>query len=254
MTNAHQSAIEMEQVAGVDGVYGGWVAAVTGAASGVSVAFSTWSSFADVLTVAREQKIAVVAVDIPIGLRGTERRTADVKARAMLGPRRSSLFWTPPLCVLHADSYEEANRLSRECAGEGLSKQFYGLMPKIKEVRALLDMESSCLSTHPRVAEVHPEVSFTVLAGAPMSFAKKNKRDSTDRRGAEQRLAALTDHFPNIADALRAPLAGTPKAALDDVLDAAAAAWTARRIATGEALCLGEGEVDETGHPMNIWV
>ena len=232
----------------------GWVMAVTGAASDASVEFSTWSSFADVLTAASERNIAVVAVDIPIGFRGTERRTADVKARAMLGPRWPSLFWTPPLCVLQANSYEEANRLSRERAGEGLSTQFYGLMPKIKEVRASLDMGASRLSTHPLVAEVHPEVSFTVLAGAPMSFAKKNKKDRTDKRGAEQRLAALTDHFPNIADALRAPLADTPKAALDDVLDAAAAAWTARRIASGDAICLGEGEFDETGHPMHIWI
>ena len=227
--------------------------AVTGAARGASVEFSTWSSFADVLAAAREQNIPVVAVDIPIGLPGTERRSADVKAHAMLGPRRSSLFWTPPLCVLQADSYGEANRLSRERAGKGLSKQFYGLMPKIREARASLPKESFCLSARPRAAEVHPEVSFTVLAGAPMPFPKKNKKDSTDRRGAEQRLAALTDYFPNIADALRAPLAATPKAALDDVLDAAAAAWTARRIASGEALCLGEGEFDETGYPMNIW-
>ena len=227
--------------------------AVAGASCGASVEFFTRSSFADVLAAACEQDIAVVAVDIPIGLPSTERRTADVKAHAMLGPRRSSLFWTPPLCVLQADSYGEANRLARERAGKGLSKQFYGLMPKIREVRASLPKESFCLSAYPRVAEVHPEVSFTVLAGAPMPFPKKSTKDGTDRRGAEQRLAALADHFPSIANALQAPLAATPKAALDDVLDAAAAAWTARRIASGEALCLGEGEFDETGYPMNIW-
>ena len=39
--------------------------AVTGAARGASVEFSTWSSFADVLAAAREQNIPVVAVDIP---------------------------------------------------------------------------------------------------------------------------------------------------------------------------------------------
>ena len=228
--------------------------AVTGAASGAPVAFSTSSSFTDVLAAACEQDLAAVAVDIPIGLRGTERRTADVRARAMLGRRWPSLFWTPPLCVLHADSYEEANRLSRECADEGLSMQFYGLMPKVREVRATLDERSFRPSARPRVAEVHPEVSFTVLTGAPMSFPKKNPKDRTDRRGAEERLPVLTDYFPNIADALRAPLVGRPKAALDDVLDAAAAAWTARRILSGDAICLGEGEFDETGYPMHIWV
>jgi len=48
--------------------------------------------------------------------------------------------------------------------------------------------------------------------------------------------------------------AGAPKAALDDVLDAAAAAWTARRIASDDAICLGESEFDETGYPMHIGI
>ena len=254
MENASHDLIGMDHVAGVDGVTGGWVIAITGAEHGTPIEFSTWSSFADVSAAACEQDTFTMAVDIPVGLPGAERRAADLEAHAMLGPRRSSLFWTPPVRVLRADSHEDANRLSRECAGMGVSKQFYGLIPKIREVRAQLDKESFCPSTRPRVVEVHPEVSFTLLTGTPMSFPKKNPKDRTDRRGAEQRLAALIDHFPNIADALRAPLAGTPKAALDDVLDAAAAAWTARRIVSGEAVCLGEGEFDATGYPMNIWV
>jgi len=31
-------------------------------------------------------------------------------------------------------------------------------------------------------------------------------------------------------------------------------AWTARRIVSGHAECLGAGEHDETGYPMRIWV
>ena len=71
MKNTNEAAIGMDRVAGVDGVPGGWVMAVTGAARGASVEFSTGSSFADVLAAAREQNIPVVAVDIPIGLPGT---------------------------------------------------------------------------------------------------------------------------------------------------------------------------------------
>ena len=52
--------------------------------------------------------------------------------------------------------------------------QFYGLMPKVREVRATLDERSFRPSARP--PEVHPEVSFTVLAGAPMSFPKKNPK------------------------------------------------------------------------------
>ena len=227
--------------------------AVAGASYGASVGFSVWRSFGDLWAEACGQRIAVVAVDMPIGLPDIERRTADVEARALLGPRRSSLFWTPPLCVLDADDHAEANGRSRARTGWGLSAQSFNLIPKIREVREALSAESFAPLARPRAAEVHPETSLALLAGAPMPFPKKNPKDSTDRRGAEHRLAVLTDHFPNIADAMRALLAGTPKAALDDVLDAAAAAWNARRIASGEAMCLGEGEFDETGYPMNIW-
>ena len=49
-------------------------------------------------------------------------------------------------------------------------------------------------------------------------------------------------------------MTGGPRPGRDDRLDAAAAAWTARRLASGAADCLGAGEYDDTGYPMNIWV
>ena len=251
---AAPASLETVRVAGVDGVTRGWVMAVTGADRGEPVEYSTWGSFAELWTQASAQDVAVVAADIPIGLPGLDRRTADVEAGAMLGPRCASLFWTPTLGILEADSHAEANRFSRARTGSGVSTQFFGLVPKIREVRASLPLESFQPSARPRVAEVHPEVGFAVLAGGPMSFPKKNKKDSSDRRGLEQRLAALEPDFRDIAAALESPPAGRPKAALDDLLDAAAAAWTARRIVSGEAVCLGEGEFDVTGYPMNIWV
>ena len=91
--------------------------AVAGASYGASVWFSVWRSFGDLWAEACGQRIAVVAVDMPIGLPDIERRTAEVEARALLGPRRSSLFWTPPLCVLDADDHAEANRGSRSALG-----------------------------------------------------------------------------------------------------------------------------------------
>ena len=243
----------MELVAGVDGVTGGWVMAVTGAERGTQVEFLVRHSFQDLWADAQARRLLVVGVDIPIGLSGVGRRTADIQARARLGGQRQrSVFHAPAHCTVTARNHSEAYECNRR-AGHKLSPLALSLLPKIREVRDAGRPDSYVNDARPRLAEVHPEVSFTVLAGAPMPFPKKNPKDSTDRRGAEQRLAVLTDHFPNIADAMRAPLASTPKVALDDVLDAAAAAWTARRIASGEAMCLGEGEFDETGYPMNIW-
>ena len=235
-------------VAGVDGAKGGWVMAVTGTSRGSSVEFSSWRCFGDLWAEARAKNIALVAVDMSIGLPGVERRTADVEARSLLGPRRSSLFWTPPLCVLDADDHTEANRRSRERTGWGLSAQSFNLLPKIREVREALSTEPVGSSARPRTAEVHPETSFALLAGAPMRASKRTQA------GIEERVTALRSVFPRVGDTVLEPLQGPLRAKLDDLLDAAAAAWTARRIASGDAICLGEDEFDETGYPMHIWV
>ena len=222
--------------------------AVTGTAYGSSVKFSVSDSFRDLWAEARAHDVAVVAVDMPIGMPDAERRTADVKARAMLGPRRSSLFWTPPLCVLGADGHAEASHRSRERTGWGLSAQSFNLLPKIREVREELSNEWFAPTARPRAAEVHPETSFALLAGSPMAVSKRSQS------GVEERLAVLEGIFANIDDAVGMPLEGSPRVTMDDRLDAAAAAWTARRIASHDALCLGEGEADEIGYPMHIWV
>jgi predicted RNase H-like nuclease len=71
--------------------------------------------------------------------------------------------------------------------------------------------------------EVHPEVSFAVLAGGPIAFAKRTWN------GQHQRLRLLADVGIQIPYRLDAGLVGA-----DDVLDAAVVAWTATRIARGE--------------------
>ena len=236
-------------VAGVDGVTGGWVMAVTGVAGGSPVEFSVWSTLANLLSEARMRRLLVVAVDMPVGLPDAKRREADIEARQLLGARRSSLFWTPPLCVLDAAEHAEANRRSWNETGRGISAQAFNLIPKIREVRETLAPDDFAPDAGPRAAEVHPESSFVRLAGRPMAESKR------EQGGRQQRLETLEDEFPNIAEAaVTAPPAGPPKPALDDLLDAAAAAWTARRIVTGDAECLGAGEQDETGYPMHIWV
>ena len=88
--------------------------ATTGTTPGSPVAFSLRPSFADVWAEARSQELLAIGVDMPIGLPASELRRSDIEARELLGPRRSSLFWTPPLCALGAADHAEANRLSRE--------------------------------------------------------------------------------------------------------------------------------------------
>jgi predicted RNase H-like nuclease len=75
------------------------------------------------------------------------------------------------------------------------------------------------------VVEVHTEVSFAALAGAPLAHRKASWAGAEERRAL---LAAAGVH-------LGRDLGAAGAAAVDDVLDAAVVAWSARRVALGTA-------------------
>ena len=158
-----------------------------------------------------------VGVDMPIGLPLEGEREADLHARKFVGPRWSSVFITPARRVLEADSYSAANDVARSLpGGKMISRQAWALKETILEVEALVD---------PRVIEVHPEVSFAAMAGGHLAYAKSTWNGQALRR------RILADHGIEIPELLDE--AGVVPVA--DVLDAAAAAWSAQRYAQGEA-------------------
>lgn len=184
-------------------------------------------------------ELATAAVDIPIGLASGGPRRADVEARRLLGPRRSSVFPAPARSVLAATSYEEACALSRAASGKAISKQLFNILPKISEVDAVITPQRQR-----RLFEMCPELSLTVLAGAPMNHAK------TTAAGRVERLDALGAAFGHAA--IQRHLRSVPRGAkADDLLDALAGAWTAMRVAAAEHLQLG-GDVDERGLRMEV--
>ena len=214
-------------------------------------------SFAEVWSYACERRLLVVAVDIPIGLPRKAGRVADDKARYMLRSpgkgqpgRTSSVFPAPPLCALGASIYDDASDRAWDETRSSLTTQAFALCPKISDVRASVGPEDCVEDARPRVSEVHPEVSFREMAGSPMRFHKRFQA------GVVERLAHLRAHFPNIVDAAAlTEIEGPPEPGLDDVLDAAAAAWTARRLARPDgAEPLGDQLTDAKGYPMTIWV
>ena len=251
---------EPRLVAGVDSVPrrkgDGWVMAVTATHSGAPVKFLVWGSFADLWGFAREQRFPIVAVDMPVGLPGAGGRTADRDGRGWLRPKRTScVFPAPALCILNVDDFDLAKRMSYEATGKMPTQQAHALLRKIREVRHAVNdpnnfYRSNCsMDSAPTWAvEVHPEVSFAKLAGEPIPVPKHRQS------GVVKRLEMLQTVFPNIEDAMTAPVVGRPRPGRDDRLDAAAAAWTARQLVKGDADCLGAGEDDATGYPMNIWV
>ena len=69
---------------------------------------------------------------------GREGRLCDKEARRRLGRRASTVFPPPVRAALAAATYEDANRISREESGKGMTKQTFAILPKIREVDCLL--------------------------------------------------------------------------------------------------------------------
>jgi predicted RNase H-like nuclease len=195
---------------GVDAARGGWVAVVL--EDGAFADAVLERRFPAVLE--RLPDAVAIGVDVPIGLPPLgSRRRADDEARRVAGPRRSSVFFTPSREALEALTYSEARTVA-----PGTSAQAWALRAAILDAARVDDS---------RVHEVHPEVSFAVLAGEPLTFAKRTWN------GQRERVRLLRKAGVKIPDRLDAGIV-----AADDVLDAAVAAWTATRIARGEHITL----------------
>jgi len=220
-------------VAGVDGWSKGWVAVVL--QQGRFEEALQGPTFPGLLL--RLQAASVIAVDIPIGPPDFGRRPADDAARRYLGRRGPCVFDVPARQVLEAPTYAAARNLSSSRFGRGLSVQSYALGTKILEVDA-------CARGDPRIIEVHPEVSFAALAGQALKEKKKSWNGQMRRR---QLLADEGITLPgDLGDAGLVPA--------DDLLDAAAAAWTALRYSRGKARPLPEDTLaDSPERQVAIW-
>jgi len=187
----------------------------------------------------------LLTIDIPIGLPLIGSRECDMKARRLLGPGRgSSVFPAPIRPVLVAPTYAEACDTGSRIEGKRLPAQAWGIVPKIREVDLFLrDNEGA----RARVREVHPEVCFYFMGDSrPMAVNKKKPE------GRDGRAALLRPHFGEAIDAALGDLRRLGCGA-DDVLDAFAALWTARRIVTGTAISIPETPVRDTfGLPMEM--
>jgi predicted RNase H-like nuclease len=202
----------MKEITGVDGCGGGWVAVTLGG-DGVRVRVAP--------SLEELGLNGVTGIDMPLGLLGAGWRTADALARQALGRRGVTVFAIPPRAVWACGGYAEANALCRVMTGRGLSVQAWGLRTR------LLEADQFRATCRPHLYEVHPELSFSALAGAPVPVSKHSPEGRAVRRELLTRAGIE----------LPAPtrLAGAQE---DDVLDAAAVAWSARRIALGTAIAL----------------
>jgi predicted RNase H-like nuclease len=166
-----------------------------------------------------------ILIDIPIGLRdrGDEERKCDKEARAKLkAPRASSVFPAPCRTAIYKEaSYEKTSNSNKQVTGKGLTKQSFAIIPKIRDVDDFLRNNKSARS---RISETHPEICFWALSGHPMVHPKKRSE------GQNERIKVLESVYPQANDIFTCAKSTyrRKEVAKDDILDALAAAVTAR--------------------------
>jgi predicted RNase H-like nuclease len=233
-------------VAGVDGCKGGWMIAII-EGKGKRCSFElremhSVTNFAEVLSATRNCK--VVCVDIPIGLRdGPGERTCDKEARKRLGePRRRSVFRAPIRQCLSAKGYTEANKISLEYSGKGLTPPSFAILDKIRQVDDLMTPQLQY-----RVREIHPEVLFWAL-NHKQPMQHKKSRDA----GRKERIKVLATIFQNVKGIVTKD--NRPKGVKpDDILDALVAAYTSGQVVLNKASTLPAREMkDSKGLRMEI--
>lgn len=218
-------------VAGVDGCRGGWVGVVL--ADDGTVRDARVAHTFDALTAAFG-RVDVVGVDMPVGLVETGVRECERLARGLLAARASTVFPMPPRGALAAPTHAQAVARCRELGVPGVSAQGYALRRKVFEVEQV-----AAASRAVPVVEIHPELSFRAMTGDVLP--SKRSADGIARR--EEALRRHGIAVPGVRGAER-----------DDVLDAAAVAWSASRYAHGEAVSLPDPpQRGPGGEAIAIW-
>ena len=227
-------------IAGVDGCQGGWLCVEQIDDRVRSRIYKTFNDLIGALSAA-----SIIAIDVPIGLPDADERPCDKIARKILGPpRASSVFPAPVRGVISESEYQLACEKHRQIDGRALTKQAFAILPKIREVDAVL---SAKLSLQQRVREVHPEVCFAIWNNEkPMQY-NKSKLD-----GRAEREQLIDVEWPECRPKLITGMSGADFER-DDLNDAFAALWTAKRILSGTARVLGPQITDRFGLRMEMW-
>jgi predicted RNase H-like nuclease len=241
--------------AGVDGCKGGWIAVKWDQGADPQAAiFRHFSDFMKWLPID-----AVIVVDMPIGLPEQAvagGRIAERTVRPLLGKRKSSVFSVPSrktvesACIAmqrhpYAKAYQLALAEARRTSDPptGLSRQSFGILPKIHELDQYL-RANPLMADH--IHESHPEAAFCYLNDQiPMSHGKSKPEGESERKSLLRR-CGLPFQFIDMP---------APKGAkTDDFLDACVMLLVAERIRDGKAVPHpSPPERDAHNLPIAIW-
>lgn len=239
-------------VAGVDGCRAGWIAALMRLNEPETGRLLVVPGIEHLIDAPEEP--AILAIDMPIGLpehtKGSGREPEQL-IRPLLGARQSSVFAIPSRRAVYAADYGEACALALATSDppRKVSRQGFGIFPKIREVDALLRARPALVS---RAYEVHPELAFWALNGRQALSEPKKVKGVPHAPGLALRRGLLARSGLIPQSLIDAP---PPRgAASDDLLDALAALAVALHLANGKGQSFPDPPGrDDHGLPVAIW-
>jgi predicted RNase H-like nuclease len=216
--------VKAHRYLGVDGCKSGWLVARLDVdpACSVTMSFSWHEQLGTIPVAAGDTRWFI---DMPIGLLSDQAaRPCDTALRRVLRRRSSTVFNPPVRPVLSTDTYEDANRISRQACGKGLSIQTWNIVPA---VRAVDDLLADNPGIRHFVHEAHPEHLFALAAGEPLP--SKHKEAGIEER--RRILHSLWQSSPGVSEWIEIGNDLPGPSRVDDALDAAIlsiACWHSR--------------------------
>ena len=212
----------MSLIIGIDGCKSGWFSIWEN--QDKSIHSSVFSNLNELKNFFKNESQLIVGIDMPVVLSEVIPRQADQLARKLLSKKASSVFTAPTPEMLNQPNYEKASLVSKRLFGKSMSLQSWYLFPKIKDVQTMIHHEDM------QIYEIHPELSFRAMNNEQVILESKKTHE-----GFALRNALLSMHFKNfIFDDIRNQHAR--KDVMDnDILDALAVLWSAKRIQSNQA-------------------
>jgi len=209
-------------IIGIDGCKSGWFSVWEN--QDKSIHSSVFSNLNELKNFFKNESQLIVGIDMPVILSEVIPRQADQLARKLLSKKASSVFTAPTPEMLDQPNYEKASLVSKKLFGKSMSLQSWYLFPKIKDVQTMIHHEDM------QIYEIHPELSFRAMNNEQVILESKKSHE-----GFAIRNSLLTMHFKNfIFEEIRRQYAR--KDVMDnDILDALAVLWSAKRIQSNQA-------------------
>lgn len=212
----------MSLIIGIDGCKSGWFSVWEN--QDKSIHSAVFSNLNELKNFFKNESQLILGIDMPVVLSEVIPRQADQLARKLLSKKASSVFTAPTPEMLNQPNYEKASLVSKRLFGKSMSLQSWYLFPKIKDVQTMIHHEDM------QIYEIHPELSFRAMNNEQVILESKKTHE-----GFALRNALLSMHFKNfIFEDIRNQHAR--KDVMDnDILDALAVLWSAKRIQSNQA-------------------